>query len=122
MQDFSFMDKWGVNDRATIEKYDKHLGFLKLVKLSNCEFKITEVELLKFFLQKAINLEDVAIFTRKKSSHVSDDFIELLNSWKLSPEAKVVVYDSKHFGAFLPTHGSTSTIRLKNRYVTYEGV
>ncbi|XP_057247162.1 putative FBD-associated F-box protein At1g61330 [Beta vulgaris subsp. vulgaris] len=102
---------WTMHDSVKFDQYDKKLSFLKLVKISNFNFHVLELKLVKFFLEKALNLENLAIFTMKnysvkKFSTVTAEFLQHLVTWKSSPRAKVGIYEhcDKEDDVLVPMH------------------
>ncbi|OWM77530.1 hypothetical protein CDL15_Pgr016928 [Punica granatum] len=82
--------------KRELEKFSDVLDNLKFIYIKNFQFQPNELELVKFFLQKAKNLETLVITTPKsptpKVTAMSIRSYNTLLDWKASPKADISIY------------------------------
>lgn len=88
------------------------LQHLKFVQMSNFQFRQNELDLVKFFLQKAAKLDALVLTTPKIATEevtlASMRAYNVMASWKASPNAQIFIsqHSNNQCGVF-PMHSRT---------------
>lgn len=114
LNDFSFECGvyWILHQKQLLDCNPAFFPRLKFVKVKGFKFEKHELELVSYFLGKAISLETlVLVFPRNGGCNVFPPDIqiysELFLSWKVSPQAKIFMYEHlKDTSCINPKHSN----------------
>ncbi|GAV58848.1 F-box domain-containing protein/FBD domain-containing protein, partial [Cephalotus follicularis] len=102
-----------MHQQQLIEQFPLLFSHLKFITIKGFKFHKHELEMVKFFLQKAIHLENLALVAPKynRSKMSPQDlliFEKIFRYWRASPRADIVTYE--HFNdrsPFNPMHSKS---------------
>lgn len=101
-----------VHQKYELDTISGFLQQLKFIHMRNFQFKPNELELVRFFLRKAVNLESLVLTTPKGAPReiilASVRAYNTIADWKVSPDAQIFMtqYSSDPICVF-PKHGRT---------------
>lgn len=104
LNEFSFESGvyWELHQKQQFEKYtSSFFHCLKFVKINGFKFDKYETELVRLFLTKALSLESLVLVLPRNGNvkiQAKDGpiYSKLFVSWKVSPHAKILVYEHFH--------------------------
>ncbi|KAH7545916.1 hypothetical protein FEM48_Zijuj01G0144900 [Ziziphus jujuba var. spinosa] len=105
---------WELHQKQLLDKYSAFFYCLKFIKVKGFKFQKHELELVRYFLGKALLLKTlVLVFPRNgRVTTINPPEIPIYNSlflsWKVSPNAKIVIYE--HFNDRSSFHAKQSKI------------
>lgn len=83
------------HQKQDLEKFFGILQQLKFAQMSNFQFRQNELDLVKFFLQKATKLETLVLTTPKIATQevtlASMRAYNIVATWKASPDAQIFI-------------------------------
>ena len=87
-----------MHQKSKMEKFDLYFDRLNFIKLRGFKFIAAELHLAKILLQKTTNLDALVLVSQKNCvaniwTPYGRRYDKLLNSWKASPEAKIVTFE-----------------------------
>jgi hypothetical protein len=100
LNEFSF--EWGfyweLHQREILENFQHFFTNLKFIKVEGFKFEMRELQLVKFFLGKAVFLEALVLVTPSNGRtkfNTPDALIydQFLCSWRASPKASIFICD-----------------------------
>ncbi|BAT87020.1 hypothetical protein LR48_Vigan09g249800 [Vigna angularis] len=89
---------WELHQKSKMENFDLYFVRLNFIKLRGFKFIAAELQLVKILLQKATHLDALVLVSQKNClaniwTPYGRRYDKLLNSWKASPEAKIVTFE-----------------------------
>ncbi|KAG4977929.1 hypothetical protein JHK86_037403 [Glycine max] len=89
---------WELHQKPKLDKLDHYFDRLKYIKLKGFKFLQSELQLVKILLSKATHLEALILVTPKNGRIKlwradGPKYSHLFDSWKASPEVKIVLFE-----------------------------
>jgi len=87
-----------LHQKPKLDKLDHYFDRLKYIKLKGFKFLQSELQLVKILLSKATHLEALILVTPKNGRIKlwradGPKYSHLFDSWKASPEVKIVLFE-----------------------------
>lgn len=104
---------WELHQKQLLDKHSTFFHCLKFVRVKGFKFEKHELEMVRYFLGKALFLETfVLVFPRNGRVNIYPSDVPIYNSlflsWKVSPFANIFIYE--HFNDTSPIHPYHSKI------------
>uniref|UniRef100_A0A5B7BFQ6 Uncharacterized protein n=1 Tax=Davidia involucrata TaxID=16924 RepID=A0A5B7BFQ6_DAVIN len=87
---------WELHGKENFEHCNPPFQRLKFIKVKGFKFQKLELEMVKFFLNKAMLLESLALVTSRNNHPNSQNasiYDRIFLSWRASPNAKIDIYE-----------------------------